>query len=111
MLRPARASSMMRRRYSGAYGGCVRGMGNLLFYFSPNTVHESGSTPNVERSEDARWKEGRGLQEGQPKTRKPARNPGNSTKRGQPTKEEQTAKSHLIPVFKRVSLELLGAFA
>src|SRR6202051_2269526 len=45
MLRPARASSMMRRRYSGAYGGCVRGIGNLLFYFSPNTVHESGSTP------------------------------------------------------------------
>src|SRR6202051_3495117 len=34
MLRPARASSMRRRRYSGAYGGCVRGIGNLLFYFS-----------------------------------------------------------------------------
>src|ERR1700688_3819468 len=45
MLRPARASSMMRRRYSGAYGECVRGIGNLLFYFSPNTVHQSGSTP------------------------------------------------------------------
>src|ERR1700688_1193826 len=46
MLRPARASSMMRRRYSGAYGGCVRGIGNLLFYFSPNTVHQNGSTPD-----------------------------------------------------------------
>src|ERR1700681_1005631 len=47
MLCPARASSMRRRRYSGAYGGCVRGMGNLLFYFSPNTVNQSGSTPRV----------------------------------------------------------------
>src|SRR6202158_5958700 len=42
MLRPARASSMRRRRYSGAYGGCVRGMGNLLFYFSPIPSTKAG---------------------------------------------------------------------
>ena len=29
-------------RYSGAYGGCVRGMGNLLFYFSPIPSTETG---------------------------------------------------------------------
>src|ERR1700730_10563709 len=60
MLRPARASSMRRRRYSGAYGGCVRGMGNLLFYFSPNTVHQSGSTPQQRlRDQGVRSGEGR----------------------------------------------------
>src|ERR1700736_6604260 len=42
MLRPARASSMRRRRYSGAYGGCIRGIGNLLFYFSPIPSTKAG---------------------------------------------------------------------
>src|ERR1700687_5838863 len=64
MLRPARASSMRRRRYSGAYGGCVRGMGNLLLYFSliPSTkagpLHSfetppSGSTEEKGAMEEA----------------------------------------------------------
>src|SRR5713101_4556970 len=43
--RPARVNSMIRRRYSGAYGGWVLGIGGLLLPFSPNTVYESGSTP------------------------------------------------------------------
>jgi hypothetical protein len=58
---------------------------------------------------DALWNEGRGRQEGQSKTREPARNPC-KTECAQPTKEEQ-AKSHLIPMFKRISLVLLDAFA
>src|SRR6266851_6110998 len=45
--RPVRANSMMRRRYSGAYGGWVLGIGDLLSSFLPNTVYESGSTPRV----------------------------------------------------------------
>src|ERR1700736_272352 len=43
MLRPARASSIIRRRYSGAYGGWVLGIGELLFLI-PNTLYETGST-------------------------------------------------------------------
>src|ERR1700736_6362769 len=51
MLRPARASSMMRRRYSGAYGGCVRGMGNLLFYFSPIPSTKAGQLQAVAQAQ------------------------------------------------------------
>jgi hypothetical protein len=43
MLRPPRANSTIRRRYSAAYGGCVRGIGKLLFLI-PNTLYETGST-------------------------------------------------------------------
>src|ERR1700674_1862221 len=43
--RPVRANSMIRRRYSGAYGGCVLGIGGPPSYFLPNTLYESGSTP------------------------------------------------------------------
>jgi hypothetical protein len=57
----------------------------------------------------ASWKEGRGLREEQSETRKPPRKPRNGTQRAQPTKEEQTAKSHLTPAFRRLSLELLEA--
>src|SRR5208282_6538401 len=42
MLRPARASSMIRRRYSGAYGGCVLGIGELLLSFSPTPSTKAG---------------------------------------------------------------------
>src|SRR5580692_4808525 len=48
ILRPARASSTIRRRYSGAYGGWVLGIGRLLLPFSPTPstkagqVHEHG---------------------------------------------------------------------
>src|SRR5713226_6848235 len=42
--RPARANSMIRRRYSAAYGGWVLDIGGLLLVL-PNTVYENGSTP------------------------------------------------------------------
>src|SRR5262249_11141650 len=45
ILRPARASSTIRRWYSGAYGGWAPGIRVLLLPFSPNTVFESGSSP------------------------------------------------------------------
>src|ERR1700687_799835 len=52
MLRPARASSMIRRRYSGAYGGWVLGIGRLLLPFSPTPSTKAGqlqvSCPAVE---------------------------------------------------------------
>jgi pyruvate dehydrogenase (quinone) len=44
MLRPARASSIIRRRYSGAYGKWVLGIGDSFFLF-PNTVYKTGSSP------------------------------------------------------------------
>src|SRR5579863_2749297 len=40
--RPVRASSMMRRRYSGAYAGWVRGIGRLLLPFSPTPSTKAG---------------------------------------------------------------------
>src|SRR6266851_1230181 len=40
--RPVRASSMMRRRYSGAYGGWVLGIGDLLLPFSPTPSTKPG---------------------------------------------------------------------
>src|SRR5271170_7992740 len=42
MLRPARASSIIRRRYSGAYGGWVLGIGKLLLPFSPTPSTKPG---------------------------------------------------------------------
>ena len=42
MLRPARASSMIRRRYSGAYGGWVDGIGVLSFSSSPTLSTKPG---------------------------------------------------------------------
>src|SRR5271155_255441 len=41
-LRPARANSMIRRRYSAGYGGWVCGMGILLLAFSPTPSTETG---------------------------------------------------------------------
>src|SRR6266851_2047925 len=52
--RPVRANSMMRRRYSGAYGGWVLGIGGPPSSFLPNTVYESGSTPLLRRVVSAR---------------------------------------------------------
>src|SRR5713101_4266024 len=40
--RPARANSMIRRRYSGAYGGWVLGIGGLLLPFSPTPSTKAG---------------------------------------------------------------------
>src|SRR3984893_7924119 len=40
--RPERASSMIRRRYSGAYGGWVLGIGELLLPFSPTPSTKAG---------------------------------------------------------------------
>src|SRR6266851_3875632 len=40
--RPVRANSMMRRRYSGAYGGWVLGIGGLLLPFSPTPSTKAG---------------------------------------------------------------------
>src|SRR5271169_804481 len=42
MLRPACANSMIRRRYSGAYGGWVLGIGGLLLPFSPTPSTRAG---------------------------------------------------------------------
>src|SRR5271163_3974881 len=41
-LRPARANSMIRRRYSAGYGGWVCGMGILLLAFSPTPSTKTG---------------------------------------------------------------------
>src|SRR5713226_4154661 len=40
--RPARANSMIRRRYSGAYGGWVLGIGGLLLLFSQTPSTKPG---------------------------------------------------------------------
>src|SRR5216683_7965207 len=40
--RPERANSMMRRRYSGAYGGWVLGIGDLLLPFSQTPSTKPG---------------------------------------------------------------------
>src|SRR6266849_207940 len=40
--RPVRANSMIRRRYSGAYGGWVLGIGDLLLPFSPTPSTKAG---------------------------------------------------------------------
>src|SRR6266849_11020944 len=40
--RPARANSMIRRQYSGAYGGWVLGIGGLLLPFSPTPSTKAG---------------------------------------------------------------------
>src|SRR5713226_7542758 len=47
--RPARANSMIRRRYSGAYGGWVLGIGGLLLPFSPTPSTKAGQLQLAER--------------------------------------------------------------
>src|SRR5271154_4260686 len=41
-LRPARANSMIRRRYSAGYGGRLFGMGNSFFLLSPTPSTKTG---------------------------------------------------------------------
>src|SRR6266851_6732255 len=45
--RPARANSMIRRRYSSAYGGWVLGIGGLLLPFSPTPSTKAGQLQAV----------------------------------------------------------------
>src|SRR6266851_4952918 len=52
--RPARANSMIRRRYSGAYGGWVLGIGGLLLPFSPTPSTKAGQLQVIRSVEDAR---------------------------------------------------------
>src|SRR5713101_5799694 len=47
--RPARANSMIRRRYSGAYGGWVLGIGGLLLPFSPTPPTKAGQLQCAKR--------------------------------------------------------------
>src|SRR5229473_2717307 len=47
--RPVRANSMIRRRYSGAYGGWVLGIGDLLLPFSPTPSTKAGQLHFAER--------------------------------------------------------------
>src|SRR6202008_4080032 len=47
-LRPARTSSIILRRYSGAYRAWLLGIVALLHFPHSATVHETGSTPEQE---------------------------------------------------------------
>src|SRR5229473_2082440 len=47
--RPARANSMIRRRYSGAYGGWVLGIGGLLLLFSQTPSTKPGQLQLLHR--------------------------------------------------------------
>src|SRR6266481_2609053 len=51
--RPARANSMIRRRYSGAYGGWVLGIGGLLLPFSPTPSTKAGQLHSVDSGSTA----------------------------------------------------------